>query len=65
LLGSWEPLPAGTELIDYWRMSLGKAERSILETLTQAYPAGLNKEEVAGRAGYEAVAAVSITPWAG
>jgi hypothetical protein len=25
----------------------------------------LNKEEVAGRAGYEAVAAVSITPWAG
>jgi hypothetical protein len=33
---------------------LGKAERLILEALTQVYPAGLNKEEVAGRAGYEA-----------
>jgi len=33
---------------------LGKAERLILETLAQAYPAGLNKEEVAARAGYEA-----------
>jgi uncharacterized protein len=54
MLGSWEPLPAGAALIDYWRSRLGKAERSILETLTQAYPAGLRKEEVAGRAGYEA-----------
>ena len=53
-LGSWEPLPAGAALIDYWRNRLGKAERLILETLTQAYPAGLNKEEVAARAGYEA-----------
>ena len=33
---------------------LGKAERLILETLTHAYPVGLNKEEVAARAGYEA-----------
>jgi uncharacterized protein len=52
-LGSWEPLPAGPALIDYWRSRLGKAERSILETLTQAYPAALTKEEVAARAGYE------------
>jgi hypothetical protein len=33
---------------------LGKAERLIIETLTQAYPAALNKEEIAARAGYEA-----------
>jgi uncharacterized protein len=53
-LGSWEPLPSGPALINYWRNRLGKAERLILETLTQVYPAGLNKEEVAVRAGYEA-----------
>jgi hypothetical protein len=53
-LGSWEPLPAGHALIDYWRGRSGKAERLIIETLTQAYPAALNKEEIAARAGYEA-----------
>jgi hypothetical protein len=53
-LGSWEPLPAGSSLIDYWRNRLGKAERRILEALTQAYPEALTKEEVAGKAGYEA-----------
>jgi hypothetical protein len=52
-LGSWEPLPAGTELIDYWRNRLGKAERLILEALTQAYPDPMSKEEVAAKAGYE------------
>src|SRR5216683_5133924 len=54
-LGSWEPLPTGSALVDYWRNRLGKAERLILETLTHAYPVGLNKEEVAARAGYEAI----------
>jgi hypothetical protein len=52
-LGSWEPLPAGRALIDYWWGKLGKAERLIIETLTQAYPAALNKEEIAARAGYD------------
>jgi hypothetical protein len=52
-LGSWEPLPTGSALVDYWRGQLGKAERLILETLTRAYPDGLTKEEVA-LAGYEA-----------
>jgi hypothetical protein len=33
---------------------LGKAERLILETLTQAHPSGTTKEEVAAGAGYEA-----------
>ncbi len=53
-LGSWEPLPTGSALIDYWRNRLGKAERLILETLTQAFPDALTKEEVAAKAGYEA-----------
>jgi len=52
-LGSWEPLPAGSGLVDYWRARLGKAERLILEALTQAYPDALTKEEVAAKAGYE------------
>ena len=53
MLGSWEPLPAGVALIDYWRSRLGKAERLILEALTQVYPNALTKEEVAANAGYE------------
>jgi uncharacterized protein len=53
-LGSWEPLPTGPALIDYWRGRLGKAERLILETLTQVFPDTLTKEEVAAKAGYEA-----------
>jgi uncharacterized protein len=52
-LGPWEPLPAGAALIDYWRNRLGKAERLILDALTQAYPDALTKEEVAANAGYE------------
>src|ERR1700687_4862815 len=52
-LGFWEPLPAGSGLVDYWRARLGKAERLILETLTQVYPDALTKEEVAAKAGYE------------
>jgi hypothetical protein len=64
-LGSWVPLPAGSALIDYWRNRLGKAERLILEALAQTYPAGLNKEEVAAKAGYEASGGGSIMLWVG
>jgi len=53
-LGAWEPLPTGPALVDYWRARLGRAERLILETLTQSYPDALTKEEVAAKAGYEA-----------
>jgi uncharacterized protein len=52
--GSWEPLPMGAALIDYWRARLGKAERLILEALAQSYPDPLTKEEVAAKTGYEA-----------
>ena len=52
-LGSWEPLPAGSALIEHWRGRLGRAERSILEALAEAYPDALTREEVAIKAGYE------------
>jgi hypothetical protein len=53
-LGSWEPLPTGPALIDYWCARLGKAERLILQALRECYPDALTKEEVAVKAGYEA-----------
>ncbi len=53
-LGSWEPLPTGSALIGHWRSRLGKAERLILETLTEAFPDALTKEEVAAKAGCQA-----------
>lgn len=53
-LGSWEPLPTGRALIDYWLARLGKAERAVLQALVAAHPDALTKQEVAGRAGYEA-----------
>jgi hypothetical protein len=53
-LGSWERLPTGPALIDYWCGRLGKAERLILAALTEVFPDPLNKQEVAAKAGYEA-----------
>ena len=53
-LGSWDPLPVGPALIDYWRRQLGKAERLVLEALVNAYPAALSKAEIAVQTGYEA-----------
>jgi hypothetical protein len=50
---NWEPLPTGPALLDYWLGQLPKAERAILEVLTQEYPRSLSKEDVAERAGYE------------
>jgi hypothetical protein len=52
--GPYESLPTGRALIDYWLSQLGKAERSILRVLIEAYPDALTKEEVASRTGYEA-----------
>jgi hypothetical protein len=48
-LCSWEPLPTGSALVDYWRGRLGKAERLILETLTQVYPGALTTDRCINR----------------
>lgn len=46
-LGSYEPLPAGKELLEYWRRQLGKAEREILDVLVEEYPDSMSKERIA------------------
>jgi len=46
------PLETGADLLSYWKGKLGKAERTILETLYEAYPNCLTKEEVAVRTDY-------------
>jgi hypothetical protein len=51
--GPYEKLPTGKALAGYWLSQLGRAERLILQTLLEAYPMSLSKEEVAYRAGYE------------
>lgn len=52
-LGSYEPLPSGRALYDYWRAQLGKAEALILEALYE-HPRGMTKEAVADATGYVA-----------
>lgn len=53
-LGEFEPLPTGRALVDYWLTRLGKAERLILETLVNVWPAGMSQEDVASVTNYEA-----------
>lgn len=52
-LGPFDPLPHGDALLQHWLRQLSKAERSIMEALAEAYPDGLDREELAARAGYE------------
>ncbi len=52
-LGSFEPLPTGRELLDYWLRQLPKAERAILKLLADNWPDGLSKDAVAALTGYE------------
>lgn len=51
-LGDYAPLPSGMELIDWWRRQLGKAERTILDVLVDAYPAAVPTQVIAERAEY-------------
>jgi hypothetical protein len=53
-LGTYDPLPVGPALLDYWMGNLGKAERLILNAVADAYPSSLNKHQTAVAAGYEA-----------
>jgi uncharacterized protein len=52
-LGTFEPLPEGAALLQHWLRQLGKAERAALETLAEAHPSALSKDDLARRAGYE------------
>ena len=51
-LGPVEPLPAGQDLIDYWRRKLSKAERAAFDVLIEIYPAEIERDALAERAGY-------------
>ncbi len=52
-LGSYEPLPAGRELLEHWLRQLGRAERLILQHLAGVYPAAVNREDLGTATGYE------------
>jgi hypothetical protein len=52
-LGPFDPLPHGDELLQHWLGQLGKAEKSALLALVQAYPNPMTKEQIAAEAGYE------------
>ncbi len=52
-LGSYEPLPAGRDLLEHWLRQLGRAERLILQTLADVFPAALTKENLGASTGYE------------
>jgi uncharacterized protein len=51
-LGPIDPLPTGTDLINYWRGKLGKAERAAFDVLIQHYPQDLARNQLAQQAGY-------------
>lgn len=51
-LGSYEPLPTGRALLDYWRGRLGNSgKRSIFDVLVEAYPRGMAPADVATATG--------------
>lgn len=52
-LGTWEPLPTGKALFDWWSAQVDKAGRNILSALRQARGA-MSKSEVATVSGYDA-----------
>lgn len=52
-LGTWDPLPTGTALVEYWKGSLSKGEAAILQALVDVYPEGLTIDDLAERTGYQ------------
>lgn len=51
-LGSFDPLPSGKELHQYWYNNLGKCEREILTVLVDNFPKAFSKQELAESSGY-------------
>lgn len=51
-LGTFEPLPEGPELLNYWLNKLGQSGAArMLQALAESYPSGLTNEEIGERAG--------------
>ncbi len=53
-LGTYEPLPTGEALLEYWCGKLEKAPRTMLRELASVYPNGMSPDELGERAGYSA-----------
>lgn len=52
-LGPFDPLPTGPALRDWWKQHhLGKAERAVLDVLTDAWPNPVSVDEIAQATGY-------------
>lgn len=52
VLGAYEPLPVGPDLVHYWRTRLGDSgKRRIFDTVVAAYPKALTYREVAEATG--------------
>jgi hypothetical protein len=52
-LGTWQPLPSGRALVEYWLGQLGKGESSILRVLADRFPAAVSRPELGESTGYE------------
>lgn len=50
-LGSYDPLPTGKALYEYWRGELGGGAARMLQALYECYPRAISKEELGGLAG--------------
>lgn len=54
-LGSYDPLPAGSDLRQWWKdHQLGKAERAVLDVLAAAWPESVPVEQIAAATSYSA-----------
>jgi hypothetical protein len=51
-VGTYDPMPTGQELQNYWYSKLSKAEAAILKALIHEYGRSLNKLEIAKKSGY-------------
>lgn len=49
-LGSYDPLPEGQELLEYWLRELGGGASRMLSALAEAYPKALTSEELGAAA---------------
>ncbi len=52
VLGDFERLPTGGELVNYWMHKLGKCERALLQVLVDSYPHAVPREQLADKSGY-------------
>lgn len=51
-LGSFDPLPRGEALRDYWFRKLDKAASAFLRALCESYPATMTRDQLADRTSY-------------